>query len=85
MIYFLLAAFIIPFTGILIGNLIMEFWNDIIKWLKNIMSCLGQLVTVITGLVIIFIVLGWLFKSCPGPDPDAANYDYDPGLRYWKY
>ena len=80
-----LLAICIPFIGMLIYYLISEFWNDIVRWVKTITSCMCQLLIFIVGAIIVLLISGWLFKSCSIPDADEVNYDYDPGLIHRRH
>lgn len=78
---YILIAVIAVILLVIIEHLIIEFWDDIVKFLKTITSCFLQIITVIIIIVLIGLVCNWLFKDCTPKDPDSINYDYDPGLH----
>ena len=53
----------LPLIGIIIGNLILEYWDSIIKGLKGIISCIGVILIFIIGLAVTGIIGSWMFKA----------------------
>ena len=63
LIYVLFILIGLPLIGIIIGDLVMEYWNSIIKSLKGIGGCLGVILILLLGLVLVGIVGNWMFKA----------------------
>lgn len=63
LIYVLFILIGLPLIGIIIGNLLIEYWDNIIKSLKGIGGCLGVVLILLLGLAIAGIVGNWMFKA----------------------
>ena len=63
LIYVLFILIGLPLIGIIIGNLLIEYWDNIIKFLKGIGGCLGVVLILLLGLAIAGIVGNWMFKA----------------------
>ena len=63
LIYVLFILIGLPLIGIIIGNLLIEYWDNIIKSLKGIGECLGVVLILLLGLAIAGIVGNWMFKA----------------------
>lgn len=81
LLYVILLLIVAPFLVIVIINLISEFWEDIVKSIKNFLSCSGQIIFVLVSILLVLLVYGWLFRECTHYDPDSINYDYDPHMH----
>lgn len=53
----------LPLIGIIIGNLILEYWDSIIESLKGIGKCIGIILVSLLGLAITGIIGSWMFKA----------------------
>lgn len=53
----------IPMLGILIGNLILEYWDDIVRTIKGLGSCISTILVIFLGIAIAGILGDWMFKA----------------------
>jgi hypothetical protein len=59
--YVMLLLVGLPLAGMIIGGIITDHWDDIIKSLKGIGSCLGVILMFILGLAVAGIIGNLMF------------------------
>lgn len=61
--YVILLLVGVPLIGMILGNILLDNWDNIIKSMKGIGSCFGTILAVLVGLAITGIIGNLLFKA----------------------